>query len=159
MRISLWQGNTFEVVMYPVHQFFPRALGVQTCYSRQYHVDNFSADDFCHFVKENKMYSHLLLVPPHSSVVLHFLLKQSFTEWSQPTVTKMPFGFPHSFRGELSQHCLLRHSVHGKCSVQHRSTNQSSLILIISSWITHSLVFCTLRCSLWHDGYLQAPGV
>ena len=29
---------------------------MQTCYSRQYHVDNSSADDVCHFVKENKMY-------------------------------------------------------------------------------------------------------
>ena len=152
--LSLWQGYTFEVVMYPVPQFFPWALGVQTCYSRQYHVDNFSADDFCHFVRENKMYSHLLLVHPHSSVMLHFLLKQTrvllgiyqnalwfptplFPGWADPALS--PQAQP--VRMESAAFSTGR-------------LNQSSLILIISSWITHSLVRCTLRYLLWHGSYL-----
>ena len=122
--LSLWQGYTFEVVMYPVPQFFPWALGVQTCYSRQYHVDNFSADDFCHFVRENKMYSHLLLVPPHSSLMLHFLLKQTRVLLNEvslespkcPLVSHITLSWV-SCPSTVSSGTA---SAHGKCSVQHR---------------------------------------
>lgn len=156
--LSLWQGYTFEVVMYPVPQFFPWALGVQTCYSRQHHVDNFTADDFCHFVRENKMYSHLLLVPPHSSVVLHFLLKQTEFYWMKSAYGHQnALRFPTPLLPGWAVPALSPQAQPVRMESAAFSTgrlNQPSLILIISSWITHSLVFCTLRCLLWHGSYL-----